>query len=242
LDEIIEAECVKKIYETGPIRVDALRGISLAVKRGEMVGVIGPSGCGKTTLLNCLSGIDDLTEGVVRIEGTDIHKLPDGKRSEFRAKKMGFIFQAYNLLPVLTAVENVELPLLISKVESGVARKKALETLGLVGLGERENYKPNELSGGQQQRVAIARSIANAPAIVWGDEPTGNLDTENSLEIVQLLRRLNKEINLTLILVTHDPAVARMADKVIAMRDGAIEKIVDPSSLGGGRSEVQPVL
>ncbi len=231
-ENIVEARGAKKVYASGPIQVEALRGIELDVKRGEMLAVMGPSGCGKTTLLNCFSGLDDLTEGYAKINGKDVHKMSDNAKSDFRAKRMGFIFQAYNLLPVLTAVENVQLPLLVSRVKESVAKKQALEALKMVDLLEWQNHKPAELSGGQQQRVAIARSIVNKPAIIWGDEPTGNLDTEHSREIVGVLRRLNKEVGLTLVLVTHDSNVAAQTDRIVHMRNGLIEKIIPgPSAL-----------
>lgn len=226
---MVEATNAKKAYQSGPIRVEALRGIDLKVRRSEMLGVMGPSGCGKTTLLNCFSGLDDLSEGYVKIDGRDVHKMSDNEKSEFRALKMGFIFQAYNLLPVLTALENVELPLLVSRVKESDAKREALEALRMVDLSEWQNHKPSELSGGQQQRVAIARSIVNKPAIIWGDEPTGNLDSEHSQEIVEVLRRLNKEVGLTLILVTHDQGVAKSTDRIIHMRNGMIERIVPAS-------------
>jgi putative ABC transport system ATP-binding protein len=231
IHNIVEAHAVRKVYESGPIKVEALRGVDLDVMRGEMLAVMGPSGCGKTTLLNCLSGLDDLNEGYVKIDGVDVHKMSDNKKSEFRARKMRFIFQAYNLLPVLTALENVELPLLVSHMKEDAAKKEALEALKLVELEQWQNHRPSELSGGQQQRVAIARSLVNKPAIVWGDEPTGNLDTERSQEIVDLLRRLNKEGVLTQVLVSHDPRVASQTDRVILMRNGLIEKIVPPTSI-----------
>lgn len=226
VESIVEARNVRKVYQSGAIIVEALRGIDLDVKKGEMIAVMGPSGCGKTTLLNCFSGLDDLSEGYVKVSGIDIHKMSDNKKSEFRAKKMGFIFQAYNLLPVLTALENVELPLLVSHVNESEAKKAALEALNLVDLADWQHHKPSELSGGQQQRVAIARALVNKPSIVWGDEPTGNLDSEHSQEIVDLLIRLNKEIGLTLVLVTHDANVAKQTHRIIRMRNGLIEKIV----------------
>jgi putative ABC transport system ATP-binding protein len=229
---IVEARGVKKTYRAGPITVEALRGIDLDVKAHEMISVMGPSGCGKTTLLNCLSGLDDLSEGQVKVGGIDVHKMPDGKKSEFRARKMGFIFQSYNLLPVLTARENVELPLLVSRMKESDAETRAIEALRLVDLADWQNHKPAELSGGQQQRVAIARALVNQPAIVWADEPTGNLDSEHSQEIVGLLRRLNREVGLALILVTHDPSIARRTDRIIQMKNGAIERVIDASEFG----------
>lgn len=223
-DVIIEGKNVHKTYDTGRIKVQALRGVDLSVKRGEMVSIMGPSGCGKTTLLNCFSGIDDMTEGDVKIEGRSLREMSDNEKTDHRAGRMGFIFQAYNLLPVLTAVENVELPLLVSAVNPRTAREKAIGILEVVGLEKRKNQKPAELSGGEQQRVTIARSLVNNPAIVWADEPTGNLDAETSGQIMELLCRMNKENKQTFVIVSHDPAVGEMADRVLKMRDGVFEK------------------
>jgi putative ABC transport system ATP-binding protein len=227
---IVDAQAVWKIYETGNLKVEALRGVNLRVKKGEMVAVMGPSGCGKTTLLNCISGLDDLTKGKITIEGMDMAKLSDDQKAKFRAQRMGFIFQAYNLLPVLTARENVELPLLLGGMSEGEARKAALDALKMVGLQEWDSHKPMELSGGQQQRVTIARALVNKPAIIWGDEPTGNLDSENSQEIVNLLRGLNKDYGLTLVVVTHDQHVAQETNRIVSMRNGVIEKETAASS------------
>ncbi len=221
---MVEASDVWKVYQTGPLKVEALRGLNLKIRKGEMMAVMGPSGCGKTTLLNCLSGLDDLSQGRVAIEGTDLAKMTDDQKSEFRAKRMGFIFQAYNLLPVLTAQENVELPLLLSGVPESEAGKAAVESLKMVGLAEWKSHKPMELSGGQQQRAAVARALVNKPAIVWADEPTGNLDSENSQEIVKLLRTLNHDYGLTMVLVTHDQHIAQETDRIVLMRNGQIEK------------------
>ena len=226
---IVVAEGVTKTYDTGKIKVEALRGVNFTVKEGEMIAVMGPSGCGKTTLLNCLSGLDDLTDGQVRIRDRLLTDMTDRERTRYRAEKMGFIFQAYNLLPVLTAVENVELPLLLSGTSPGKARKRALASLAAVGLEEWRDHKPAELSGGQQQRVTIARSLVNDPEIVFGDEPTGNLDSEYSKEIMGLLRRLNKQNKQTFIIVTHDYNVGRVADRIVMMRDGVIEKDFAPA-------------
>ncbi|UCE44831.1 MAG: ABC transporter ATP-binding protein [Methanobacteriota archaeon] len=226
---IVVAEGVTKTYDTGKVKVEALRGVNFTVKEGEMIAVMGPSGCGKTTLLNCLSGLDDLTDGQVRIRNRLLTDMTDRERTRYRAEKMGFIFQAYNLLPVLTAVENVELPLLLSGTSPGEARKRALTSLSAVGLEEWRDHKPAELSGGQQQRVTIARSLVNDPEIVFGDEPTGNLDSEYSKEIMGLLRRLNKQNKQTFIIVTHDYNVGRVADRIVMMRDGVIEKDFTPA-------------
>ncbi len=220
---IIKATSVHKIYDTGKVKVNALNGIDLSVRRGEMVAIMGPSGCGKTTLLNTFSGIDDINGGEVIIEGASIHDLSDKKRTRYRAEKMGFVFQSYNLLPVLSAVENVELPLLVAGVRNGTAHKQAREVLALVGLAGEEDKRPAEMSGGQQQRVTIARALVNNPAIVWADEPTGNLDSETSADIMDLLCRLNKEKGQTFVVVTHDLAVGTRADRIVRMRDGLIE-------------------
>jgi len=228
--DIVQVENVWKVYDTGAVKVEALRGLNLTVKRGEMIAVMGPSGCGKTTLLNCVSGLDDLSKGRVLVEGQDLAKLSDDRKSEFRARRMGFIFQAYNLLPVLSAQENVELPLLLAGVPEREARVQAVEALKMVGLEEWKSHKPSELSGGQQQRVTIARALVNKPAIVWADEPTGNLDSENSQEIIKLLRNLNKEYGLTLVLVSHDSSIAQQTDRIVHMRNGQIEREVRPSS------------
>jgi putative ABC transport system ATP-binding protein len=219
---IIRAENVVKTYDTGEVKVEALRGLNFIVHRGEMVAVMGPSGCGKTTLLNCLSGIDDIDAGRILIENQDLAMMTDKQRTQYRAKKMGFIFQSYNLLPVLTAVENVELPLLIIGITAERAREKASAALETVGLKEWIKHKPSQLSGGQQQRVAIARSLVNDPLIVWADEPSGNLDKTNTNQILELLFRLNKQSNQTYILVTHDPQVAKMADRIAYMENGNI--------------------
>ena len=226
---IVEVENAWKVYQTGSVRVEALRGVNMGVKRGEMIAVMGPSGCGKTTLLNCFSGLDDLSKGKVTVEGVDLAKMSDDQKSEFRAKRMGFIFQAYNLLPVLTAQENVELPLLLAGVSESEAHATSLDVLKMVGLGEWRSHKPMELSGGQQQRVTIARALVNKPAIVWADEPTGNLDSENSQEIIKLLRSLNQQYGLTLVLVSHDTQIAQQTDRIIRMRNGQIESEVKPT-------------
>ncbi len=226
---IIVAKGVKKVYESGKVRVEALKGVDLAVKEGEMISVMGPSGCGKTTLLNCVSGLDDLSEGEVFIRGQPLSKMSDRTRTRYRAEKIGFIFQAYNLLPVLTSAENVELPLLLSGTPPKDARSRALQSLKAVGLEDWQSHKPAELSGGQQQRVTIARSLVNKPEIVFGDEPTGNLDSESSKDIMTLLRKLNKENKQTFIIVTHDYNIGRMADRIVMMKDGLIEKEFTPA-------------
>ncbi|MBI2854910.1 MAG: ABC transporter ATP-binding protein [Chloroflexi bacterium] len=219
---IIKASGVHKIYNTGKVEVHALRGVDLSIWPGEMVAVMGPSGCGKTTLLNVLSGLDDISQGEVIIDGVPLHEMSDRKRTRYRAEKMGFVFQAFNLLPVLSAVENVEMPLLVAGVRPGAARERAREALALVGLAAEEDKLPMEMSGGQQQRVTIARALSNEPAIVWADEPTGNLDSETSAEVMDLLCRLNKEKSQTFVVVTHDITVGRRSRRILRMADGRI--------------------
>ena len=219
---IIEAQQVKKIYRSGHLRVEALSGIDMAVEQGEMVAIMGPSGCGKTTLLNCLSGLDTIDEGNVFIKGDNLRDLSDNERTAYRARNMGFIFQDFNLLPVLSAVENVELPMLVSKIPGKKARKRALEMLDIVGLADRALHRPAELSGGQRQRVTVARALTNDPAIVWADEPTGNLDSDTAQEILDLLIRLNRENKQTFIIVTHDIEVGKLTNRILTMRNGQI--------------------
>jgi len=221
-DNIIQALGVHKTYNTGKVKVDALRGIDLSILRGEMVAVMGPSGCGKTTLLNVLSGIDQVSSGEVIIDGVAINTMSDKQCTRYRAEKMGFVFQAFNLLPVLSAVENVELPLLLSGVNPKLARKRASEALDMVNLAGEDHKRPLEMSGGQQQRVTIARSLVNDPAIVWADEPTGNLDSKTSADIIELLCRLNKEKSQTFVIVTHDIVVGRQTNRILQMEDGLI--------------------
>ena len=221
-DPIIHANEVVKTYRSRDVVVEALNNVSFAVQSGEMVAVMGPSGCGKTTLLNCLSGLDSIDSGDVSIAGRLLRTMSDDALSEYRAKSMGFVFQAYNLLPVLTVQENVELPLILAGNSQKNSRDRATEKLNLVGLGDRIDHLPAELSGGQQQRVAIARALANDPSIVWADEPTGNLDSTNAGEIMELLTRLNKEQGQTFVLVTHSDEVGGMADRIVRMSDGVI--------------------
>ena len=219
---MVEAHRVHKIYELNGVRVHALREVNLLIEKGDMVVIMGPSGCGKTTLLNCLSGLDAPTSGIVKIEGIPLSQMNDNELSEYRATRMGFIFQSFNLLPVLTALENVELPLLVAGINEKDARLRALSMLSRVDLEEWAHHKPLELSGGQQQRVAIARALISRPAIIWADEPTGNLDSAGADQITALLKRLNKANRQTFVIVTHDPSVAKTADRLISMKDGAI--------------------
>ena len=221
-DLIIAAQGIQKTYKTGKVEVRALKGVDLNVARGEIVAIMGPSGCGKTTLLNCLSGLDEITAGTVLIDGIVLHDLPDDERSDYRARRMGFVFQLYNLLPVLSAVENVELPLLVSGVDSREARKRSMNILDMVGLAERAQHLPAELSGGQRQRVTIARALVNDPALVWADEPTGDLDSETADDIVNLIVELNRANGQTFVLVTHALEVGERAHRIVRMRDGYI--------------------
>ncbi len=223
-DPIIDVQDLTKVYDSGAIRVEALRGVTLRVERGEMVAIMGPSGCGKTTLLNCMSGIDDPSAGTIHIEGVDLVAMDDDRRTSYRAKRMGFIFQFYNLLPVLNAVENVELPLLVSGTRPAEARSKALAALERVHLAEWRTHRPAELSGGQRQRVTIARALVNDPAIVWADEPTGDLDSHTADEIMSLMQALNRDHQQTFVIVTHDPGIAARCHRTVHMRDGLIER------------------
>ena len=221
-DAIVRATGIHKTYDTGKVQVNALRGVDLSVRRGEMVAIMGPSGCGKTTMLNCLSGLDEVDSGQVTIDGVVLHDLPDDERSDYRARNMGFVFQLYNLLPVLSAVENVEMPLLLSGVASADARSRAMEILDGVGLTDRASHLPGELSGGQRQRVTIARALVNRPAIVWADEPTGDLDSETASEIIDLMCGLNRDNGQSFVVVTHSPDVGQRAHRIVMMRDGLI--------------------
>jgi ABC-type lipoprotein export system ATPase subunit len=222
---IINAQGVKKTYNTGQVTVQALRGVDIQVVQGEMVAVMGPSGSGKTTLLNTLSGLDEIDEGVIEIEGRDLAGMSDRERTAYRAANMGFVFQFYNLLPVLSAVENVEMPLLLAdrRMSPKEARRRAMEALEAVGLAEQAHQRPGELSGGQRQRVTIARALVNNPAIVWADEPTGDLDSETAQGIIDLMRRLNRENNQTFVIVTHSAEIGQQCDRIISMRDGLCE-------------------
>ena len=228
---VIEAIDVHKTYNTGTVQVHALKGVDLRARKGEMVAIMGPSGCGKTTLLNCLSGLDEIDTGTVTIAGTDISKMADDRKTDFRARQMGFIFQTYNLLPVLSAAENVELPLIVSGVRPREARQRAMAALETVGLGDRGNQRPNQLSGGQRQRVTVARALVNRPSIIWADEPTGALDSATAKEIMDLIVDLNEQEHQTTILVTHDPKVAARCHRTIHMADGLIVREDDQATM-----------
>jgi len=222
---VVSGEDVWKVYGQGDTEVQALRGLNVEIQRGEMLAVMGPSGCGKTTFLNCFSGLDEISRGRVNIDGVAVHQLRDREKSDYRARRMGFVFQSYNLLPVLSAVENVEMPLLITGLSPRDARQRSLQILGELGLGDRANHTPAQLSGGQQQRVSLARALVAHPAIVWADEPTGNLDEEGSRQVTVLLRDLNQRYHQTIVIVTHDPTVARVCDRTLQMHDG---RFVEP--------------
>jgi putative ABC transport system ATP-binding protein len=218
---MLVAEAVRKVYRTGAEEVVALHDVDLVVHDGEFVSVMGPSGSGKTTLLNCCSGLDDIDGGRVLLDGVDLHALSDARRTANRASSMGFVFQAYNLIPVFSAVENVELPLLLAGTDSKDARRRASETLERVGLAARLKHRPAELSGGEQQRVTVARALAGRPRVVWADEPTGALDSETAENVLDLLQELNAD-GLTLIVVTHDEGVGGLAHRIVRMRDGRV--------------------
>jgi putative ABC transport system ATP-binding protein len=222
---ILNVEGVKKAYKMGKVTVPALKGITFNVEEGEFVAILGPSGSGKSTLLHIIGGLDRPDEGRVLIDNVDLFELDANRLAEVRLYKIGFVFQFFNLLPKLSALRNVALPLFLAGFSEKEALKKANEMLQLVGLGERVNHKPSELSGGEQQRVAIARALINNPKIVLADEPTGNLDTKTGYEIVQLMKHLNENKNQTFIIVTHDPHIAEYATRVIHLKDGLIEGI-----------------
>jgi ABC-type lipoprotein export system ATPase subunit len=234
---IVAARDVHKVYYLGTVKIHALRGVTLDVKHGEMVAIMGPSGCGKTTLLNCLSGLDEIDSGQVLVEGMVLHQLPDDERSDYRARRMGFVFQLYNLLPVLSAVENVEMPLLISGANPGDARRRSLEMLDLMGLTDRFHHLPGELSGGQRQRVTIARALVNEPGIIWADEPTGDLDSETAGDIIDLMVQLNRANGQTFVIVTHGRDIGERAHRIVYMRDGQIVDYGDGSGGGHGLAE-----
>jgi ABC-type lipoprotein export system ATPase subunit len=221
-ETVIDARGVSKTYTMGHVKVLALRAIDLRITRGEIVAIVGPSGCGKTTLLRCLAGLEDFEAGSIGFEGRDLRSLRDGDKAFVRARRMGFVFQGYNLLPVLNALENVELPLLLAGRSAHEARRRAMRALEVVGLENRLKHRPSELSGGQQQRVAIARALAPEPAVIFADEPTGNLDTDSAADIMQLITQLNRDNAQTFVLVTHAREVAAVASRIVRMRDGEI--------------------
>ncbi len=220
---IVELVDVHKVYRIGNHEVHALRGVSLKVENGEFLTVMGPSGSGKSTLLHLIGCLDKPTRGKVFVKGVDTSKLSDRKLTEMRMRTIGFVFQQYHLIPTLTALENVELPMVFMGVPSGRRRRRALKLLEMIGLKGKEDRKPNELSGGEQQRVAIARALANDPEILLCDEPTGNLDTKTGLQVMDIIKDMNVEKGVTIILVTHNPSLSRYADRTVKIRDGRLE-------------------
>ncbi len=227
---VIELIEVHKIYRTEFYEVHAINGISMEIERGEFVAIMGPSGSGKSTLLHLIGCLDKPTKGEVFINGTEISKLGDGELTRLRRDSIGFIFQQYNLIPTLTALENVELPMIFKGIPKEERRMRAMDLLRQVGIEEIANRKPNEISGGQQQRVAIARALANSPTILLCDEPTGNLDSKTGRQVMGLIRKMNEERGVTVVLVTHDFSLADYADRIIKLRDGKIEEIVERKS------------
>jgi len=221
---MLTAKGLWKVYSMGESEVSALRDVSLEILSGEMLAITGPSGSGKTTLLNCLSTLDIVSTGKIHFEGVEISSISDSERTKIRGERMGFIFQQYQLLPVLSAVENVELPLLLLNTPADEARTKAMEALSVMGLSNRSSHKPSELSGGQQQRVAIARAIVHGPSILFADEPTGNLDSDTSDTVMRALEELNQKQGITLVVVTHDDAVSNRCGRVLEIKDGVLSE------------------
>jgi putative ABC transport system ATP-binding protein len=222
MSSLISLSKVTKIYKLGDdVEVAALKGINLEIKKGEFVAIIGPSGSGKSTLMHMIGILDQPTSGVVKLEGDDVEKLPEKKLAELRNKHIGFVFQAFNLLPKTSALENVELPMIYSNIPGSERKRRATEALKIVGLGERLNHTPAQLSGGQQQRVAIARALVTNPSLILADEPTGNLDSKAGDEIIALLKELNKKGN-TIVLVTHEREIAEKAKRIVEVKDGLI--------------------
>ncbi|OIN95756.1 ABC transporter [Candidatus Desantisbacteria bacterium CG1_02_38_46] len=222
---VVRTRGVKKAFDLGKVTVEALRGIDLEIAKGEYISIMGPSGSGKTTLFNVIGGLDKPTEGRVYIDEVDVAQLDAYELAWLRCRKIGYIFQTFNLIPVMTALENITLPMIFAGLSEDDARDKGVELLKSVGLGERVHHKPNELSGGQQQRVAIARAFANDPAIILADEPTGNLDLKTGKEIIGLLKELNKEKGVTIISATHDLKMIDVSDRIFWIRDGKVERI-----------------
>ena len=224
MNTIIDVHDLHKVYDTGEVRVHALQGVSLSIGQGEFVAIMGASGSGKSTLMNILGCLDRPTSGTYTLDGIDVSQLNKDGRADIRNSKIGFVFQGYNLLRRTSAIENVELPLLYAGIPAEERVSRSRYALSLVGLAHREDSYPNQLSGGQQQRVAIARALVNNPSLVLADEPTGNLDSRTSVEVMSVFQRLNRESGITIVLVTHEPDIAQYAGRVIVVRDGLITK------------------
>src|SRR5690349_1429430 len=220
---VIELEQIHKTYRMGDVEVHALRGVSLAIRKGEFVAIMGTSGSGKSTTMNILGCLDRPTKGKYILDGQDVSEMSKDERADIRSQKLGFVFQGFNLLSRTSALENVELPMLYAGVETHERERRAAEALASVGLAGREQNHPNQLSGGQQQRVAVARSLVNNPALILADEPTGNLDSRTSVEVMEIFQRLNRERGITLVLVTHEPDIAEYANRAIVFKDGKIK-------------------
>jgi len=223
-ENIVETVKLTKVYRKGKLEITALRDANLSISKGDIVCVMGPSGSGKTTLLNMIGGLDRPTRGAVLVDGVDITRLNESQLASYRLEKIGFIFQFYNLFPVLTAFENVELPLALARKSKKERKKKVRQLLETVGISERANHKPDELSGGEQQRIAIARALANDPALILADEPTGDLDSENATMFMNLVKDLNQNYSQTFLIVTHDPLVVQECSQIYMIRDGKLEK------------------
>jgi len=228
---VVRTQDVKKIYIMGDVTVEALRGVDIEVEQGEYLSIMGPSGSGKTTLFNMVGGLDKPTDGKVYIDDVDVAQLDAYELAWLRCRKIGYIFQTFNLIPVMTALENVTLPMVFAGMTTDEARDKGVDLLEKVGLGERVSHKPYELSGGQQQRVAVAQAFANDPALILADEPTGNLDLQTGTEIIDLLREMNKESGVTVISATHDHKMLSVSDRVVWVRDGRVDRIINREDL-----------
>lgn len=239
---VISLRSITKVYQMGDVEVRALRGVDVDVYPGEMIAIMGPSGSGKSTLMNIIGCLDVPSDGVYELDDTDVSRLKDDQLAAIRNHKIGFVFQSFNLLPRTTAVANVELPLIYGGIGGRQRRKRAEDALRLVGLGDRLDHKPNELSGGQQQRVAIARALVNDPSMILADEPTGNLDSKTSVEIMELFQRLNKERGITIVFVTHNPETAEYCHRIVRVRDGLVESdMIQQASAGIYANGSQPM-
>jgi putative ABC transport system ATP-binding protein len=244
MNRVIELQDIHKVYDSGAIRVHALRGVSAEVRRGEFVAVMGTSGSGKSTLMNILGCLDRPTSGQYLLDGIDVSRLSKDERADIRSQKIGFVFQGFNLLRRTSALENVELPLIYAGVDAAERARRSRLALAIVGLAHREDNHPNELSGGQQQRVAIARALVNNPALLLADEPTGNLDSRTSVEIMSVFQRLNREVGLTIVLVTHEHDIAQYAGRILVVRDGLItrdQRVAEPRDAAAELAALPPI-